>query len=133
MIKRVKGSTLAAVMATVMMLNGCTSYNAVKVSNKPLGNSTYFLTEPPLYAGDKIRYQLKDGRKGEMTVDHLTANAIVGQNGVTLPASELSALERQDISGAKTGAAVGGGVAVTMVVVVVVIFSSMMAVLFAGG
>lgn len=133
MIKRVKGSTLAVLMATVMMLNGCTSYNAVKVSNKPLGSSTYFLTEPPLYAGDKIRYQLKDGRKGEMTVDHLTPEAIVGQNGVMLPASELSALEKQDISGTKTGAAVGGGVAVTAVVLVVLLASALTGAIIAAG
>lgn len=122
MIKYSRAKILMMLTAVVMMLNGCTSYNAVKVSQPSINNSKYFLTNPPLYAGDKIRYQLRDGKKGDMTVARLTPQTIVGQNGVNLPASDLNSLEKEEISGVKTGTAVGGGV-----VAVGVIFSAFLA------
>lgn len=132
MIRHVKSRVLLVLIAMVVTLNGCTSYNAVKVSNQSLSNSTYFLTEPPLYTGDKIRYQLKDGEKGDMTVARLTPQAIVGQNGMALHASDIISLEKQEFSGTKTGAAVGGGVAATTVVIMSIVCTSIVSSLMAG-
>lgn len=121
-IKSNRARPLIMLTAVMMMLNGCSSYNTVKVSQPSINNNTYFLTDPPLYAGDKIRYQLRDGKKGDMTVARLTPQTIIGQNGVSLPASDLNSLEKEEISGVKTGTAVGGGV-----VAVGVIFSAFLA------
>ncbi|WP_261455390.1 hypothetical protein [Serratia ficaria] len=123
MLKHVRIRALMLLMAMLVALNGCTSYHAVAVGHKPLSHSTYLVTDPPLYAGDKIRYQLNNGQKGEMVVARLTPQAIVGQNGATLSAAELSSLEKQAVSAAKTGAAVGGGIAATTLVVAILTVS----------
>lgn len=123
MIKHTRVRALMLLVAMLMTLNGCTSYNAVTVSHKPLSHSSYIVTDPPLYAGDKIRYQLNNGHKGEMVVARITPQAIVGQNGVTLPAADLGSLEKQAVSAAKTGAAVGGGIAATTLVVAILTVS----------
>lgn len=57
-----------------------------------------------------------------MTVARLAPQTIVGQNGVSLPASDLNSLENEETSGVKTGTAVGGGI-----VAVGVIFSAFLA------
>ncbi|AGB84047.1 hypothetical protein D781_3853 [Serratia sp. FGI94] len=99
--------TLLAVV--VILLSGCTSYRHVKLENQPLNNGSYYLTEPPIYAGDKIKYQLMNGEKGEMSVVQVTPQSIIGNNHVTIPLSQIDMLEKQEVSTAKTGAAVGGG------------------------
>ncbi|KGT89124.1 hypothetical protein NG99_20035 [Erwinia typographi] len=99
---------MTLLMVAVMVLSGCSSYKKVKVEQEPTLHSHYFLTEPPLYVGDKIKYRLKDGRKGELAIEKITAQEIVGKNA-TLPLSQIAMLEKKDISTVKTGAAIGGG------------------------
>lgn len=109
------------VLAIPLVLNGCHSSQNISVKQQPLGEGHYYLTEPPLYAGDKIKYQLKTGQKGELTVASVSPQSINGTNHITLPLNQLSSLEKTEISKTKTGAAVVGGTAVAAVAVVVVL------------
>ncbi|WON78033.1 hypothetical protein [Serratia sp. UGAL515B_01] len=114
---------VAMVLAT-LMTSGCHSYDSVQLNKQQLGESyNYYELQPPLYAGDEIRYQLKDGKKGELKVAKKEPNTIVGENGEVIQISEIASLERKDLSKTKTAAAVGGGVAATTAVIVVLAVS----------
>ncbi len=119
-------SAITLLMVAVMVLSGCSSYKKIKVEKEPTLNSHYFLTEPPLYVGDKIKYQLKDGRKGELSIDKITAQEIWGNN-TRLPLSQISMLEKKDISTAKTGAAIGGGAIAIGVILTVMLATGLAA------
>lgn len=109
------------ILAISLILNGCHSYQNISVKPQSLGESHYYLTEPPLYAGDKIKYQLKTGQRGELTVASVTPQSISGTNHITLPMNHLISLEKKEISKTKTGTAVAGGTAVMAVAVVVMV------------
>ncbi|MFC0229422.1 hypothetical protein [Serratia aquatilis] len=112
---------VAMVLAT-LATSGCHSYNSVELKKQQIGEGyNYYELQPPLYAGDELRYKLKDGTEGELKVAKKEPSTIVGENGAVIPISEIASLERKDLSKTKTAAAVGGGVAVTTVVVVAVL------------
>ncbi|MBH3000759.1 hypothetical protein I5M74_24615 [Serratia marcescens] len=109
------------VLVISLVMNGCHSSQHISLKQQPFGEGHYYITEPPLYAGDKIKYQLKTGQKGELTVESISPQSIIGTNHITLPLNQLSSLEKREISKTKTGAAVVGGTAVATVAIVVVL------------
>ena len=120
-----KSLLTSLVLTTTLILSGCHSYHAVNMERKPLGEGHYYLTNPPLYSGDKIKYRLKTGEEGVMTVATVSPNSINGTDNVTLPLEQLSSLEKQEISKSKTGAAVAGGVSATVVAIALVVVVSL--------
>ncbi|EFH5761828.1 hypothetical protein [Escherichia coli] len=100
-----------------LVLCGCQSYQGVNIQQKNLERSTYYLTEPPIYAGDLIKYKLKSGSEGEMTVSNVTPQYINGINNQSIPMGEIISLEKKELSKTKTGAAVAGGVTATVVII----------------
>ena len=118
-----KSSILLLIIVTA--LSGCTSFHSVEMKPKKINDVTYYLMDPPVYAGEKVKYQLKDGRQGEFVVQTVTPKTISGNNGVTLESSDIKSLEKEEVSKVKTGAAVGGGIAVTTGVVVSLIAVSL--------
>ncbi|WP_059276266.1 hypothetical protein [Escherichia albertii] len=100
-----------------LVLCGCHSYQGVNIKQKNLERSTYYLTEPQIYSGDLIKYKLKSGDEGEMTVSKVTPQYINGINNQSIPMGEIISLEKKELSKTKTGAAVAGGVTATVVII----------------
>ncbi|EFO1265835.1 hypothetical protein OM252_19700 [Escherichia albertii] len=100
-----------------LVLCGCHSYQGVNIKQKNLERSTYYLTEPQIYSGDLIKYKLKSGDEGEMTVSKVTPQYISGINNQSIPMGEIISLEKKELSKTKTGAAVAGGVTATVVII----------------
>ncbi|MFS2225198.1 hypothetical protein [Pantoea sp. B65] len=118
---------LSVILISALFLAGCTSYNAINLHKENTGSDyTYYKMQPPLYVGDKVKYSLKDGSKGELTVQKIEPNYLVGNSGQVIPLSELSSLERKDLSKGKTAAAVGGGAVATTVILAVAVTVAMM-------
>lgn len=107
------------ILAMIVVLNGCHSYRNVNVKQKFQEGNQYYLTEPSLHVGDKIKFKLETGQEGEMTVANISSLRITGANNVTIPLDQLKSLEKLDVSKPKTGAAVVGGATVAVAVVVV--------------
>ncbi|MEL5325059.1 hypothetical protein [Serratia ureilytica] len=101
-------------------LSGCSTYHDVALQQKEAGlNSPYYLLQPPVYVGDRLKYGLKDGSGGELTVAKVKPKDIVADSGKIIPLSQLSFLQRKDISEGKTAALVGGGAVATAAIVFV--------------
>ncbi|MBH2559844.1 hypothetical protein I5O93_11430 [Serratia ureilytica] len=101
-------------------LAGCTTYHDVALQQKEAGlNSPYYLLQPPVYVGDQLKYGLKDGSGGELTVAKVEPKDIVADSGKIIPLSQLSFLQRKDLSTGKTAALVGGGAVATTAIVFV--------------
>jgi hypothetical protein len=82
----------------------CHSYDAVqfrKPTPADIKTSSYILT-PSVYAGDNVKYTLRNGKKGEMKVQEVTGHTIAGEKGLIIPFSEISTLEIKKISPVKT-------------------------------
>lgn len=115
MIKNKRNLLITLILSLVLC--GCQSYQGVNIKQKKLERSTYYLTEPPIYAGDLIKYKLKSGSEGEMTVSNVTPQYINGINNQSIPMGEIISLEKKELSKTKTGAAVAGGVTATVVII----------------
>ncbi|WP_242512501.1 hypothetical protein [Serratia marcescens] len=101
-------------------LAGCTNYHDVALQQKETGlNSQYYLLQPPVYVGDQLKYGLKDGSGGELTVAKVEPKDLVADSGKIIPLSQLSFLQRKDLSTGKTAALVGGGAVATTAIVFV--------------
>ncbi|MFK3839571.1 hypothetical protein [Serratia sp. NPDC087055] len=104
----------------IMSLCGCTTYNPVALQQKAIGQEgSYYHLQPQVYIGDHLKYGLKDGSGGEMNVAKIEPNAIIADTGEIIPFTQISFLERQDISKGKTAALVGGGAVATTAIVIV--------------
>ncbi|SFN06633.1 hypothetical protein SAMN05216516_102180 [Izhakiella capsodis] len=109
--------TLSTMLITMTLLTtGCHSYYGVNVRQQSLNNGSYYLMQPPLYSGDKIRFQLKSGEKGELTVSRTDPQNIYADDGRVVPVSQISSLEKREVSNGKTAAVVGGSSAVLVIV-----------------
>lgn len=83
-------------------LAGCTTYHDVALQQKETGlNSQYYLLQPPVYVGDQLKYGLKDGSGGELTVAKVEPKDLVADSGKIIPLSQLSFLQRKDLSTGK--------------------------------
>ncbi|CAI0757468.1 hypothetical protein [Serratia grimesii] len=101
-------------------LCGCTTYNPVALQQKDIGqDGHYYHLQPQVYIGDHLKYGLKDGSGGEISVAKIEPNAIIADTGKIIPFTQISFLERQDISKGKTAALVGGGAVATTAIVIV--------------
>jgi len=88
-------------------LSGCSTYHDVALQQKEAGlNSPYYLLQPPVYVG-------------ELTVAKVEPKDIVADSGKIIPLSQLSFLQRKEISEGKTAALVGGGAVATAAIVFV--------------
>ena len=114
--KFIRGISLLLLLA-VMTVSGCSTYNTVQLRQENIsGSYHYYQPEPPLYAGDTIKYRLKNGDKGEMIIRKVEPAAIVGTHGQSVQLADVAALERKEFAKGKTAAAVGGGAVATAVV-----------------
>ncbi|MBS9200139.1 hypothetical protein KER63_25265 [Escherichia coli] len=112
---------LAGIMLSVMLMSGCSTYEAVQVRPKKFENNySYYLLSPPLYEGDVVQYKLKDGSRDTVTVQKTTPRALLTSTGQVVPFDNIVSLDKKDISEGKTAAAIGAGVGATAVVVVAV-------------
>ncbi|OON42015.1 hypothetical protein BTJ39_02340 [Izhakiella australiensis] len=118
----------AALIAATLIISGCHSYYGVNVRQQSLNNGSYYLMQPMLYSGDKVRYQLKNGATGELTVSRTDQQNIYGDDGSVVAVSQISKLEKRGISDGKTAAAVGGG----SVVLVAILFTAFLGIAVAG-
>lgn len=119
---KLKKSVTSVMLLAALTLSGCSSYNSVRLDPQKIGSEyTYYKMEPPLYVGDNVKYKLKDGSEGELTVAKIAPTTLTGDSGKTVSLADISRLERKDVSKGKTAALVGGGVATTMIVVVAVV------------
>ncbi|MCU5771957.1 hypothetical protein N5923_00395 [Erwiniaceae bacterium BAC15a-03b] len=111
---------ISIIMLSILLSGGCTSYNAVQLKPEQIGSQySYYKTEPPLYVGDIIKYKLKSGDSGQVTIEKIEPNSIVANNGQVIPLSQIASIERKDLSKTKTSALVGGS-AVTVAIVVAI-------------
>ncbi|PIJ50338.1 hypothetical protein BL250_13865 [Erwinia sp. OLTSP20] len=122
----------ATLITTMMITSGCHSYYGVNVHQQSLNNGRDYLLQPPLYSGDKIRYQLKNGDKGTLTVSRSDPQNIYADDGRVLPVSQISQLEKREISNGKTAAAVGGGSVVVVAIVATALLGIVLTGVFAG-
>ncbi|KDF20407.1 hypothetical protein AF42_00813 [Citrobacter freundii MGH 56] len=108
-------------MASTMLISGCSTYDSVQVKPKKLENNySYYLLNPPLYEGDVVQYKLKDGSHDTVTVQTTTPRALLTSTGQAVSFDDMVSLDKKDISKGKTAAAIGAGAGVTAVVIVAV-------------
>lgn len=115
-----------------LTLTGCSTYRDIGVHHQTTG-ATDYQTAPPLWKGDRVRYTLKDGRKGETVIQSVYSRSLIGQDGTMVPLDQVVTLERKEISGGKTAAAAGAGIGVGAIVVVTVLSVGLASALVAAG
>ncbi|EAA8389187.1 hypothetical protein AH448_10890 [Salmonella enterica subsp. diarizonae] len=120
---------LAGMMvATVMMMTGCSTYNPVQLRQHQLErNYIYYLLDPPLYEGDVVQYKCKDGSQDTVTIQKVTPQSLITSTDQVIPLADLTSLEKKDISKGKTAAAVGAGVGVTAVAIAAIFAATLSA------
>ncbi|EDW4547843.1 hypothetical protein VQZ12_002659 [Salmonella enterica] len=120
---------LAGMMvATVMMMTGCSTYNPVQLRQHQLErNYTYYLLAPPLYEGDVVQYKCKDGSQDTVTIQKVTPQSLITSTDQVIPLADLTSLEKKDISKGKTAAVVGAGVGVTAVAIAAIFAATLSA------
>ncbi|EJB3562071.1 hypothetical protein MT158_003831 [Salmonella bongori] len=62
-----------------------------------------------------------------MTIQKVTPQSLITSTGQVIPLSDLTSLERKDISKGKTAAAVGAGVGVTALVIAAIFAATLSA------
>ncbi|KOC89970.1 hypothetical protein [Winslowiella iniecta] len=128
-----KKSISAVMLLAALTMSGCSSYNSVRLNQDKIGSDySYYKMDPPLYVGDKIKYKLKDGREGELTVGKVEPNTIVSDSGKVVAISDIASLERKDFSKGKTASLVGGGFAATTVILVVLVSAATLGIISAA-
>lgn len=115
-----------------LTLTGCSTYRDIGVHHQTTGVVNY-QTAPSLWKGDRVRYALKDGRKGEMVIQSTNNRSLIGQDGTMVPLEQVVTLERKEVSGGKTVAAAGAGIGVGAIVVVTVLSVGLVTALVAAG
>ncbi|MBP2170202.1 PBP1b-binding outer membrane lipoprotein LpoB [Erwinia toletana] len=111
---------ISTIMLSIFLLGGCTSYNSVQLRQEQIGSQySYYKTEPPLYTGDIIKYKLKEGGSGQITIEKIEPNSIIANNGQVIPFAQIVSIERKDLSKTKTSV-LAGGTAVTVAIVVAI-------------
>lgn len=96
---------LVTTLIVVVGLSGCTSYNGINLHKQTYQSVNRFSAEPPLWKGDKIRYELKSGQKGTMTISSVTPDTLLAEDGKVIELNNIASLERKDLARAKTAAA----------------------------
>ncbi|WP_437608641.1 hypothetical protein [Erwinia sp. V71] len=125
--KRIRGLSLV-ILLVVMSVSGCSTWNSVQLRKQNI-NSGYIAYQlaPPLYTGDKIKYRLKSGGEGEMTVAKVGPDSLQGEKGQTIALSDIASLERKNFAKGKTAAVVGGGAVTTAVIISVIMVAGLAA------
>lgn len=108
---------VATLIFSVITLNGCTSYSAIHLRQHQLKNQySYYKIDPPLYSGDIVELENKDGNQYNFTVQRSTPHAIVSTSGQTIELAEITSLKRKDFSTGKTAALVAAGIGAPLVI-----------------
>ncbi|WP_345830773.1 hypothetical protein AAGR22_05375 [Erwinia sp. HDF1-3R] len=130
--RKIKSLHIIALIIT-LGLTGCSTYRNIGVLHQTTQTAASYQTVPPLWKGDRVRYILKDGRKGEAVIQSVNSSSLIGQDSAMVPLEQVVTLERKEVSGGKTAAATGTGLVIGAIVVATVLSVGLATALITAG
>ncbi len=122
-------SLACALTVLAVATASCSSMHQVPVVRTDAGQALGWQVQ----AGDFIRIGLRDGGSAQFTVQRVTPDAIIANDGTSFENSTITSVQRREHSSGKTAGAVGGGIGVLLIVVPVVAFWALLSALGGGG
>jgi hypothetical protein len=107
--------TVTVWLVVVTLAPGCTSLHSVR-----LESANPFAT---IRIGDVVNVHTSDGRQDEFNVARISTVEIVGTEGQTYQAGEITRLQRRTFSGGKT-AALGVGIGLFLLLAYAIAYAS---------